>query len=97
MVSFPRDIMFTAMALGAWIYLTVRYHCITEDTMVINIPRQLILGVLLMYVLSAFDWLLNPEHSNPDSVLYDDTELRNMISEHWFWKDYQQTIYKDFE
>jgi hypothetical protein len=44
-----------------------------------------------------FDWLLTPEQPSPDLVLYDDTELRKMISEHWFWKDHQQTIYKDFK
>jgi hypothetical protein len=44
-----------------------------------------------------FDWLLKPAQLSADSVLYDDTELRKMISEHWFWKDHQQTIYKDFE
>ena len=44
-----------------------------------------------------FDWLGKSEQPSPDSVLYDDIELRKMISEHWFWKDYQPTIYKDFE
>ena len=43
------------------------------------------------------DWLLNPEISNPDTVLYDDSELRKMISEHWFWKDYQDVIYTEFK
>ena len=44
-----------------------------------------------------FDWVGKSEQPSPDSVLYDDIELRKMISEHWFWKDYQPTIYKDFE
>jgi hypothetical protein len=44
-----------------------------------------------------FDWLLQPETSSPDTVLYDDSELKKMISEHWFWKDYVNVIYRDFE
>jgi hypothetical protein len=24
-------------------------------------------------------------------------DIKTMIQEHWFWKNYQQTIYKDFE
>lgn len=44
-----------------------------------------------------FDWLLKPDTPSADSVLYDDQELRRMISQHWFWKDYQSVIYKDFE
>jgi hypothetical protein len=43
-----------------------------------------------------FDWLLQPETASPDSVLYDDSELRKMISEHWFWKDYVDVIYQEF-
>ena len=44
-----------------------------------------------------FDWLLQPETASPDTVLYDDSELKKMISEHWFWKDYVNVIYRDFE
>ena len=43
-----------------------------------------------------FDWLENPTIESADSVLYDDQKLRTMISEHWFWKDYQDVIYRDF-
>jgi hypothetical protein len=44
-----------------------------------------------------FDWLLQPETASPDTVLYDDSELKKMISEHWFWKDYVDVIYREFE
>jgi len=44
-----------------------------------------------------FDWLLQPTTASPDTVLYDDSELKKMISEHWFWKDYVNVIYREFE
>jgi hypothetical protein len=38
-----------------WVYLIVQYHCLTEDTIVISIPRQFMLGVVLMYVVSTVE------------------------------------------
>ena len=53
--SFPKDILFTVIALWMWVYLIVQYHCLTEDTIVISIPRQFMLGVVLMYVVSTVE------------------------------------------